>query len=294
MKTTDKSADALTAQEALAAIETFEIVGENNDSREPNADDRFILTEFIAHAFGGYPVEQHEAAPIGWQLIVQAINAVDKEAARRGEMYPQTDDEQRVDRKAVRRVIEMIEWYATEGGAVATEPPMPINEALTPEQIESAWETVKLSPWPLQSVELNQTTRHKFARAIEREVLSAAPQPVADDAAAQSDERARFDEARELLYGNLETIESAIALADATGNCSQARGLEAVEYQIRRYFSIHPTPQAGVGRAVMDDRIARLREAIEGECEGLNVDYHHARRILEYVDGDAAREGEKQ
>ncbi|VWB97332.1 hypothetical protein [Burkholderia lata] len=112
-------ADALTAQAALAAIETFEIVGENNDSREPNDEDRFILTEFIAHAFDGYPAEQHEAAPIGWQLIVQAINAVDKEAARRGEMYPQTDDEQRMDRKAVRRVIEMIEWYATQGGAVA-------------------------------------------------------------------------------------------------------------------------------------------------------------------------------
>ncbi|WP_244139191.1 hypothetical protein [Burkholderia sp. BCC1630] len=54
---------ALTAKDALAAIETFEIVGENNDSREPNADDRFILTEFIAHAFGGYAAEQHEAAP---------------------------------------------------------------------------------------------------------------------------------------------------------------------------------------------------------------------------------------
>ncbi|WP_230958690.1 hypothetical protein [Burkholderia stagnalis] len=52
----------LTAQDALAAIETFEIVGEGNDSREPNADDRFVLTEFIAHAFGGYPVEQLEAA----------------------------------------------------------------------------------------------------------------------------------------------------------------------------------------------------------------------------------------
>ena len=52
----------LTAQDTLAAIETFEIVGENNDSREPNADDRFILTEFIAHAFGGYPVEQPAAA----------------------------------------------------------------------------------------------------------------------------------------------------------------------------------------------------------------------------------------
>ncbi|MBR8509620.1 hypothetical protein [Burkholderia cenocepacia] len=64
--TTNKShTDALTAPAALAAIETFEIVGENNDSREPNDEDRFILTEFIAHAFGGYPVEQHEAAPAG-------------------------------------------------------------------------------------------------------------------------------------------------------------------------------------------------------------------------------------
>jgi hypothetical protein len=52
-----------TAQAALAAIETFESVGENNDSREPNDEDRFILTEFIAHAFEGSPVEQHEAAP---------------------------------------------------------------------------------------------------------------------------------------------------------------------------------------------------------------------------------------
>jgi len=73
MTTTDNSrADALTAQEALAAIETFEIVGENNDSREPNDDDRFILTEFIAHAFGGYPVEQHEAAPADVNQLLEA------------------------------------------------------------------------------------------------------------------------------------------------------------------------------------------------------------------------------
>ncbi|WP_261534458.1 hypothetical protein [Burkholderia multivorans] len=42
---------------------------------------------------------------------------------------------------------------------------------------------------------------------------------------------------------------------------------------------------------VTDERIARLREAIEGECDGLAVDYHHARAILEYVDGDAAGTG---
>jgi len=55
----------LTAQAALAAIETFEIVGENNDSREPGDEDRFILTEFIAHLFGGYRVDQPgPAAPL--------------------------------------------------------------------------------------------------------------------------------------------------------------------------------------------------------------------------------------
>ncbi|WP_155720395.1 hypothetical protein [Burkholderia anthina] len=68
----------LTAQEALAAIETFEIVGESNDSREPNDDDRFLLHEFIAHAFGGYPVEQHEAAPAD-----ELIQLTDEEKERR-------------------------------------------------------------------------------------------------------------------------------------------------------------------------------------------------------------------
>lgn len=54
----------ITARDALDAIETFEIVGENNDSREPNSADRFILNEFIAHLFGGYRVDRPSAAPI--------------------------------------------------------------------------------------------------------------------------------------------------------------------------------------------------------------------------------------
>ncbi|CAJ4434843.1 gp39 [Burkholderia pseudomallei] len=73
MTTTHSRADALTAHEALAAIETFEIVGENNDSREPNAEDRFILTEFVAHAFGGFRVEQPAAAPIPEDCDVRSI-----------------------------------------------------------------------------------------------------------------------------------------------------------------------------------------------------------------------------
>jgi hypothetical protein len=57
--------------------------------------------------------------PVTWTDVVQAIRAVAAEAARRGEMYPQTRDEQDQDRKAFRRVCESIEWYATKGGAVA-------------------------------------------------------------------------------------------------------------------------------------------------------------------------------
>ncbi|KVW13839.1 hypothetical protein WK91_21240 [Burkholderia cepacia] len=72
----------ITAQSALAAIETFEIVGENNDSREPNADDRFILTEFIAHAFGGYPVEKHEAAPAEGTAGTRTLNVEDVRTAK--------------------------------------------------------------------------------------------------------------------------------------------------------------------------------------------------------------------
>ncbi|OMZ35865.1 hypothetical protein AQ862_06600 [Burkholderia pseudomallei] len=42
----------------LAALDTFEIVGENNLSRDPSSEERFILKEFVAHVFGGYAVQQ--------------------------------------------------------------------------------------------------------------------------------------------------------------------------------------------------------------------------------------------
>lgn len=47
---------------------------------------------------------------------------------------------------------------------------------LTPDQIESAWQSVKLSPWPLHSVELNRSVRHRFAREIEKAALKEAAQ----------------------------------------------------------------------------------------------------------------------
>jgi hypothetical protein len=54
----------ITAQAALAAIETFEIFEDNNWSRKPNSEDRFVLREFIAHLFGGYTVEVPATAQI--------------------------------------------------------------------------------------------------------------------------------------------------------------------------------------------------------------------------------------
>lgn len=73
--------DALTAQEALAAIDDLEIVGENNESREPNDEDRFILTEFIAHAFGGYPVELDTAVAAPRTLTIDDVRTA-RETAR--------------------------------------------------------------------------------------------------------------------------------------------------------------------------------------------------------------------
>jgi hypothetical protein len=61
--------------------------------------------------------------PIAWTDVVSAIRAVDAEAARRGEMFPQMADEHREDRRATRRTVEMIEWYAKHGGAVAEKLP---------------------------------------------------------------------------------------------------------------------------------------------------------------------------
>lgn len=49
-------------------------------------------------------------------VVLQAINAVGDEAARRGQMFPQTSDEQREDHRAVRRVVGMLTWYEQNTG----------------------------------------------------------------------------------------------------------------------------------------------------------------------------------
>lgn len=56
------------------------------------------------------------AMPLRAPDVVLAILAVDAEAARRGGMFPQTADEQREDRRAVARVVEMLQWYEKNTG----------------------------------------------------------------------------------------------------------------------------------------------------------------------------------
>jgi hypothetical protein len=58
------------------------------------------------------------ADPVALRMedVAAAICAVGAEAARRGEMFPQTSDEQREDRRAVARVVEMLRWYEANTG----------------------------------------------------------------------------------------------------------------------------------------------------------------------------------
>jgi hypothetical protein len=54
--------------------------------------------------------------PVALQTVIDAIYAVDREAAWRGEMFPQTSDEQREDRSATARVTGMLMWYEKNTG----------------------------------------------------------------------------------------------------------------------------------------------------------------------------------
>lgn len=54
--------------------------------------------------------------PLKTQDVMAAIYAVDREAARRGEMFPQTSDEQRDDRRSITRVMGMLAWYEKNTG----------------------------------------------------------------------------------------------------------------------------------------------------------------------------------
>ena len=52
-----------------------------------------------------------------------------------------------------------------------------------------------------------------------------------------------------------------------------------------------PSRQAEPRSPLTEDRIRRLQDAIEGECDGLAISPEHARAILEWVDGIGANGG---
>ncbi|WGS44032.1 hypothetical protein LFL97_25820 [Burkholderia sp. JSH-S8] len=159
----------LTAQAALAAIETFEIVGENNGSREPNSDDRFILTEYVAHLFGGYPVEQPAPAPIDEPSMEDAIRFSGDSLTLSGAQLLEALDFIAPDRDADQLESEltfqrgngnagngMYCWlteYAEEGAILldgSTVQPVAADVAEAPDQqaaMEAAWTKHTGEPW---------------------------------------------------------------------------------------------------------------------------------------------------
>lgn len=74
------------------------------------------MGNFFKHELMGWPKPGDQPVPLLAQQVIGAIRAVGDEAARRGEMFPQTGDEQREDKLAVRRVVGMLEWYEKNTG----------------------------------------------------------------------------------------------------------------------------------------------------------------------------------
>lgn len=69
-----------------------------------------------------------EPVALPGDLVIKALLAMDAEVRKRGEMYPQTLDEQREDTKSVRNVIASLEFYTSE------------------KQCDNGWPSVK--DWP--------------------------------------------------------------------------------------------------------------------------------------------------
>ncbi|WP_114973377.1 hypothetical protein [Rhodoferax ferrireducens] len=105
---------------------------------EQNGCDDEAMTE-IDRAIAA--LEQDIAQPvepvgITADAVNRAIYAVDREAARRGEMFPQTRDEQ--DRRAVSRVMGMITWYEKNTGCTKIKNwPVAPQEAASPATVNA-------------------------------------------------------------------------------------------------------------------------------------------------------------
>lgn len=83
------------------------------------ADKALIMAQHAAKVKelrAAQPVQEPPSQqPVAASDVLKAIQAVDDEAARRGEMYPQDADAHAADRKATRRVVEMLTFYIRQG-----------------------------------------------------------------------------------------------------------------------------------------------------------------------------------
>jgi hypothetical protein len=132
---------------------------DDNELRERAAE---ALEEDEATAALAAPVAP-AAAPsptITAKDVIAAIYAIDREAARRGEMFPQTSDEQREDRRAMTRIMEMIRWYEKNTGCARIKG-WPTPTAAAP-SLEPA------SPPAPSDVDSAQALRQEAGAAVER------------------------------------------------------------------------------------------------------------------------------
>ncbi len=117
-----------------------------------------LVLQANGDSFGGWAQKQGKAAialceaslarvdepvAISAHDVVLAIFAVGKEAAKRGEMFPQTREEQREDRQAERRVVEEIDWYEQNTGCAKLKgwPTVAPQEAAAP-----GWMSIESAP----------------------------------------------------------------------------------------------------------------------------------------------------
>jgi hypothetical protein len=80
--------------------------------------------------------------PVAVDVVISAINSVDREARRRGEMYPQTRDEQNAATKEANNVVERLRWYEKNTGCANIKgwplcPHPEHKEPMTSDQIQS-------------------------------------------------------------------------------------------------------------------------------------------------------------
>jgi hypothetical protein len=73
--------------------------------------DVFTPQQMRDYARAALAASQQAAEPVAMADVLAAIRTVDKEAERRGGMFPQDADEHRADRRAVQRVLGMLKWY---------------------------------------------------------------------------------------------------------------------------------------------------------------------------------------